>query len=171
MQASCEPHFIPAKRIFLYLQWTINVGLHYVKSSLATIIGYCDGDWAGSRDDRRLTIGFITFIGPNLISWGAKKQATILRSIVEVEYRSFASTIVELIWYANFFNSLDHSNPIPTLNCDNKSTINISKNHIFHHRTKHIEIDVHFIRKQFTRGVIKLVHCYKGVKHFVDSWL
>lgn len=58
----------------------------------------------------------------------------------------------------------------PTLHCDNKSALNIDKNLVFHHRTKHIEIDVHFIQEQVTHGVINLAHV-SGQDQVVDIFI
>lgn len=97
-------------------------------------------------------------MGNNLLSCGAKKQATVSRSTAEAEYRALASTIAELIWYTHLLKSLGYLLPTPTLHYDNKSALNIAKNPVFYHRTKHIEIDVHFVPEQVTCGVINLAH-------------
>jgi histone deacetylase 1/2 len=72
MQAPHDTHLTAVKRIFRYLKGTLNVGLHYIRTPVHELRGFCDADWAGCRDDRRSTTGFAIFLGPNLISWGAK---------------------------------------------------------------------------------------------------
>jgi hypothetical protein len=59
---------------------------------LTALHGFCDADWVGCKDDRRSISGFAIYMGANLLSWGAKKQATISRSTAEAEHRALAST-------------------------------------------------------------------------------
>jgi hypothetical protein len=68
------------KRILHYLKFTLNDGLQITKSTLTLLSAYSDSDWAGCADDRRSTGGMLVFFGPNLISWGLRKEATISRS-------------------------------------------------------------------------------------------
>jgi hypothetical protein len=70
-------HWTAVKRILRYIKSCINVGLRICKSSSTLVSGYSDADWVGSVDDRRFTWGFTIFLGNNLISWNAKKQATV----------------------------------------------------------------------------------------------
>ncbi|KAF5463234.1 hypothetical protein F2P56_019164 [Juglans regia] len=97
MQNPRDTHLIAVKRIFRYLKGTLNIGLNFVQTPLIALRGFCDADWAGSRDDLRSTTGFAIYMGDNLLSWGAKKQATVSRSTAEVEYRALASTTAELM--------------------------------------------------------------------------
>lgn len=158
MHAPREPHLIAAKRIFRYLKGTLNLGLHLVHTPLIALHGFCDADWAGCHDDRRSTSGFAIYMGNNLLSWGAKKQATVSRSTAEAEYRALASTTAELMWFMNLLQSIGYHLPPPKLYCDNISAVTMAKNPVFHHRTKHIEIDVHFVREQVARGDLLLEH-------------
>jgi hypothetical protein len=64
---------------------------------LTALHGFCDADWAGCKDDRRSTSSFVIYMGANLLSWGAKKQATVSHSMAEAEYRALAFTTTELM--------------------------------------------------------------------------
>ena len=55
----------------------VNVGLTFSKSTSTLVSAFSDSDWAGCLDDRQSTCGFAVFFGPNLISWCAKRQATV----------------------------------------------------------------------------------------------
>lgn len=81
------------------------------------------------------------------------------RSSIESEYRSMALTVYELTWLYNILQELHIpiSTPI-TLLCYNTSVIQIAGNHVLHERTKHIEIDIHFVRDKVFNGFIALTY-------------
>jgi hypothetical protein len=112
------------------------------------ICGYSDADWAGSYD-RKSTTGYCTFVGGNLVTWKSKKQNVIARSSAEAEYRAMASTTSELIWIKQLLVELGINTREPTkMYCDNQAARHIASNPVFHERTKHIEVDCHFIREK-----------------------
>lgn len=95
--------------------------------------------------------------GASPISWKSKKQTTISRSSAEAEYRSLASTVAELVWLAGLFKEFAVDIQLPvSLYCDNKSAIQITANPVFHERTKHIDIDCHFIREKVLQGLVHI---------------
>lgn len=145
-----ESHFTAVKRILRYVQGSINQGLQFTKDS-ATLTAFSDADWAGDSVDRRSTGGFCIFLGSNLISWSAKKQHTVARSSTEAEYKSLANTTAELIWLVHILKDLHFpvtESQLPVLWCDNVSAISLASNPVFHARTKHVEVDFHFVREK-----------------------
>jgi hypothetical protein len=87
-----------AKRILQYIKSCTSIGLRICRSSSTLVSGYSDVDWVGCLDDRRSTVGFTIFLGNNLISWTVKKQATVSRSSIKVEYKSLANATAEIMW-------------------------------------------------------------------------
>ncbi|PKU73341.1 Retrovirus-related Pol polyprotein from transposon TNT 1-94 [Dendrobium catenatum] len=158
MQAPTEQDFKALKRILRYLKGTLSFGLPITHGSL-DLRSYLDADWASDPTDRKSVSGFCTFLGPNLISWTVKKQVTVAKSSTEAEYRSLSAAASEVIWLRRLASELSIPQITPTtIHCDNTSAMAIAKNPVFHARTKHIEIDYHFIRQQLESGQITLEH-------------
>jgi hypothetical protein len=88
LHAPTTVHWISMKRILRYLQGTTSLGLRLSKSSSTSVSAFSDADWAGCPDDRRSTGDFAVFLGSKLISWSARKQATVSRSSTEAEYKA-----------------------------------------------------------------------------------
>ena len=149
LHAPTTAHLSAAKRILRYLKYTHSMGLSIRKSPSMLISCFSDADWAGCSDDRRSTGGFAVFLGPNLVSWNSRKQATVSRSSTESEYKALANGTAEVIWIQSVLGELGVflSRP-PVLWCDNLGATNLSANPVFHARTKHIEVDFHFVRER-----------------------
>jgi len=148
-------HLTQVKRILKYINSTSDYGILYSPCEDSKLMGYCDADWAGSADDRKSTSGGCFFLGNNLISWFSKKQKEYN---VEAEYIAAGSSCSQLVWMKQMLKKYNVEQDVLTLYCDNLSDINISKNHIQHSRTKHIDIRHHFIRDLVKEKVVTLEH-------------
>jgi hypothetical protein len=149
MAEPTESHWQLVQRILRYMQGTLSYGLTFRAWSTLSIHAYCDADWAGCPDDRRSTTSFAIYLGPNLISWSSKKQPTISHSSTETEYRNLAITTSKVLWISSLLHELHYPvSQTPTLWCDNLGVIFLASNSIFHARTKHIELDYHFVREK-----------------------
>ena len=130
--------------------------MHILASNTLDLYAFSDVDWAGCHTSRRSTTGFCTFLGGNCISWSAKKQSTVARSSAEAEYYSMASTAEEITWLSFLLHDLGIplSRP-PILHCDNLSALHMTINPVFHGRTKHIELDYHFVHEKVAFGSLE----------------
>ncbi|KAL0392835.1 UNVERIFIED_CONTAM: Retrovirus-related Pol polyprotein from transposon RE2 [Sesamum radiatum] len=141
-------HWEAALRILKYIKTSPGKGLLFKQHGHVKIEAYSDADYAGSKDDRKSTSGHCTYVGGNLVTWRSKKQTTVARSSVEAEYRAMAHTTSEILWLKNLLKELGFMYDDPVLmHCDNQAAVHIASNPVFHERTKHIEVDCHFVRE------------------------
>ncbi|KAK4398434.1 Retrovirus-related Pol polyprotein from transposon TNT 1-94 [Sesamum angolense] len=91
--------------------------------------------------------------------WASKKQTTVAQSSAEAEYIAAAATSNQAIWLRRILEDIGDKQEEPTIYCDNKSAIAITKNPVQHSRTKHIDIKYHSLREATTRGEIELKYC------------
>jgi hypothetical protein len=91
LHAPTTKHWTTAKRILRYVKDALKLGITFIKSSSTFLSTFSDADWAGCLGDRRSIGGFAIFVGPNLVSWSARKQATVSRSSTEAEYKALAN--------------------------------------------------------------------------------
>lgn len=159
MQKPKVSHWNAALRVIKYIKMEPGKGILMSANQKPQLNGYCDADWAACPTTRRSITGFILKFGDSPISWKSKKQHTISRSSTEAEYRSLAALTAEIVWVTNLYKELGVKLTEPALiHCDNKSALQIAANPVFHERTKHIEIDCHFIREKIQKGLIKTAY-------------
>ncbi|GJV48461.1 ribonuclease H-like domain-containing protein [Tanacetum coccineum] len=116
-------------------------------------------DWAGFSATRRSTSGYCVFLGDNLLTWSSKRQDMLSRSSAEAEYHGVANAVAETSWIRNLLRELHTPLFTATLvYCDNVSVVYMSANPVQHHRTKHIDIDIHFVRDKVAAGHVRVLH-------------
>ncbi|KAI3788129.1 hypothetical protein L2E82_00811 [Cichorium intybus] len=154
-----EPHLHALKRILRYIRGTLDYGLQLHPSTTTGLIAYSNADWGGCPVSRRSTNGYCIYLGDNLISWSSKRQPTVSRSSAETEYRGVANAVAETCWLRNLLRELHCPLSKATIvYCDNVSAVYLSTNPVQHQRTKHIEIDIHFVRDKLATGQIRVLH-------------
>eukprot|EP00253_Pinus_taeda_P020784 PITA_20784 len=94
------------------------------------------------------------------ISWASKKQCIVALSTAEAEYVAATAAACQAVWMRRMLRSLGQEQAKATvIFCDNSSAIALSKNSVFHKRTKHIDTRFHYIRELVNNGEIVLEHC------------
>ncbi|KAG9453126.1 hypothetical protein H6P81_006030 [Aristolochia fimbriata] len=151
-----ESHVKIVKRIIRYVKNTVNLRIWYVVNTSNVLAGYSDADWAGDADDRKSTSGGCFYFGTNLVAWYNKKQNSISLSTIEAEYIAAGSCCAQLLWMKQMLADYGVLSGVLTVYSDNTSAINISKNPVQHSRTKHIDIQHHFIRELVEGGKVTL---------------
>jgi hypothetical protein len=141
-------HLEAIDRVLRYLKETPGKGICFKNNKSNEFCGYSDVDWA-RRFDRRSTTDFYTFVCENLVTWRSKKHNVVARSSAEVEYRAMILTVSELIWIKQLLGELEIKHQAPMkMFCDNQAARHIVSNPVLHERTKHIEVDCHFVREK-----------------------
>nr|KYP64877.1 Copia protein [Cajanus cajan] len=167
MQHPRQEHWDAALRVVRYLKGNpgqgillrANCDLQLYAWCDSQLYAWCDSDWASCPLTRRSLTGWFILLSDSPISWKTKKQHTVSRSSSEAEYRSMATTTCELKWLKELLSCLGcaHSGPMK-LYCDNQAALHIAANPVFHERTKHIEMDCHFVRDELLQGTISTHH-------------
>ncbi|CAL8073329.1 unnamed protein product [Prunus armeniaca] len=131
--------------------------LAHTRPDIAYVVSVVNANWAGSITYRSSTSGYFTFVGGNLVTWRSKKQNVISRSSAEAEYRGMAHKVCELLWIRRLLIELGFKPEKPMeLHYDKKSAIDIAHNPVQHDRTKHVEVDTHFIKEKIGKKIIRL---------------
>ncbi|XP_062224997.1 uncharacterized mitochondrial protein AtMg00810-like [Phragmites australis] len=154
-----EPHLALIKRILRYVKGTLDVGLLIGTSPVTSLTPYLDADWADCPDSRRSTSGYCVYLGDNLVSWSSKRQSTVSCSSAEAEYRAVAHAVTECCWLRQLLQELHILLASTTVvYYDNVSAIYMSSNPVQHRRTKHIEIDIHFVHEKVSLVHVRALH-------------
>jgi hypothetical protein len=149
-------HYTAVNQIFYYLRSTVNYSIEYKDGDLH---GFTDANWAGGSAPainlRRSTSTYVFFLGNGPISWSSKRQRTVTTSSYEAEYIDQCNAFKEAVWLRLFLSEVGYPQAGPTIiDVDNKSAIAIASNPEYHARTKHIDIQYHYVREKTSDGTI-----------------
>nr|GEU68731.1 putative reverse transcriptase domain-containing protein [Tanacetum cinerariifolium] len=147
MEKPTIKHLQAVKRILRYVKGTLGYGLKYSKGGKdITLTGYTDSDLANDVNDRKSTGGMAFYLNGNLITWASQKQRCVALSSCEAEFMAATMEACQGIWLRRLLSEITGQNISPaTLLVDNRSSLDLMKNPVFHRRSKHIDIRFHFI--------------------------
>lgn len=129
-----------------------------------SITTFSDADWGSNPNDKKSTSGSCIYLGPNLISWWSKKQFPVARSSTEAEYRSLTNTASEVVWISSLLPELQITTLTRTLYYDNLNIVTLSYNPILHAKTKHIELDIFFLREKVFNKTFSIKHILVNIQ-------
>ena len=159
MHAPGLEHFKAVYSILRYLKRTPGRGLLFKSRGHLQIETYNDADWVGSIVDRRSTSGYCSFVGGNLVTWRSKKQNVVARSSAEAEFRAVAHGICEIMRIRRLLEELKMTgSSLMKLYCDNRVAISVAHNPVLHDRTKHVEVDKHFIKEKIDNRLVCMTY-------------
>ncbi|KAL3514409.1 hypothetical protein ACH5RR_027126 [Cinchona calisaya] len=145
MSCPGKTHWQAVKWILIYLRGTSNTCLEFGRNN-NTLIGFVDSDYVGDLDKRRSLTSYVFCIGGCAVSWKATLQHVVALSTTEAEYMAITEAIKEALWLKGLFGELNLLQDVITIHCDSQSAIHLTKDQMYHERTKHIDVKYHFIR-------------------------
>jgi hypothetical protein len=151
-----KEHWKAVQWIFRYLKGTADLCLHFGRNS-SGVLGYVDSDHGKDVDHRRSITGYVFTLDGCAISWRAHLQPTVALSTTEAEYMAVSEAVKEAVWLKGFFGELSENLKVEEIFCDNQGAVLLSKDRMFHDRTKHIDIRHHYIREVVAKGDLKVV--------------
>ena len=155
-----QEHMTAAKRVLRYLRGTLDHGLTFVGGQGIRLEGFCDSDFAGDVVERKSTSGYVFRFCGGTISWSSKRQSVVAKSSTEAEYIAMSRAASEAVWLRYLLKDLGFEQTGgTTMFVDNVSAVALAKNPKFHDRTKHIDVQFHYIRECVANDCIKLVYC------------
>lgn len=161
MQDPKESHGAAIKQCLRYVKGTTSFGLVFEKFAprVPKLIGYSDASHNIDPDDGRSTAGYIFYLGGGPISWSTHKQQTVAMSSCEAEFMAGTEAAKQAIWLQDLLNEIT-CQPCEKVSIflDNKSAIALTKNPVFHGRSKHIHRRYHFIRECVENEQIEVKH-------------
>ena len=162
MSSPGEEHLAAVKRIMRYIKETQEYKLTLgagVKGKVK-LVGYSDADWGANDINRRSISGYTFLLGAGAVSWCSKKQASVALSSTESEYMALTQAAKEAIWIKRLLTEIGYMESDDlVIHVDNQGCMALAHNPEFHARTKHIDIQYHFIREKVDEGVIQLQYC------------
>ena len=161
MQDPKESHGAAMKQCLRYLKGTTTYGLVFERSTaMATrLIWYSDSSHNVDPGDGRSTTGHVFYLGKSPVTWCSQKQETVAFSLCEAEFMAGTEAARQAIWLHELLEEINGSKcEKVVIRIDNQSAIALTRNHVFHGRSKHIHTRYHFIRECVEKGKIDVEH-------------
>ncbi|XP_031287405.1 secreted RxLR effector protein 161-like [Pistacia vera] len=146
------------KWLMRYINGTVQVGLIFCKRYASLdLVGYTDVDFAGDRDFRKSTTAYYFTLGGNCVSWKAQLQPLVALSTTETKYVAVSDAFKEATWLQGILKEADLLDGTAIVYSDSQSAIHLSKNPVYHERTKYVDVRHHFVRDLMAKGEINLL--------------
>ena len=164
-----KEHLGKALYIVRYLAGSKSYVLMYNGYSNEGIEAYTDSDWGADLDNRQSITGYLYKIAQGAVSWRAHSQSTVATSSTEAEYMALTDTSKQAAWYHKLFNVIGQSLITIPVNGDNQGSIFMASNPVTDKRSKHIDIQYHYIKEKVIDKSITLYYI-EGTKNIADMF-
>ena len=161
MESPTTEHWAALKRIVRYIAGTAEYRCTYVSNSFSNLklLGFSDSDHAGDHEKRKSTSGDVFFLNGNVVTWTSQKQRVVSLSSCEAEYIAAASAACQGVWLTRLIADLTGEKMQKfRLLMDSRSALELSKNPLYHERSKHIDTRYHYIRECVVDGIAEVEH-------------
>jgi hypothetical protein len=153
-------HWQAVKRIMRYLRHTAEHKLVLGGADRVVVVGYSDADHGGCKDTRKSVGAFAFLLGVGAVSWRSRRQKTVATSSMEAEYMALSQAAKEAIWLRHLLARIGFPQTQPTtLYADNQGSMALASNPVHHDRSKHIDIQHHYIREVVAEKKVVLQYC------------
>lgn len=157
MSRPIKEHWQAVKWALRYIKSSVDTRLSFKSKGDFVVRGYCDSDYGGDRDHAKSTTGMVFTAGGNPVSWRSSLQKVVALSTTEAEYIALSEAVKEGVWLKRFAEELGFPQDSVEIYCDSQSAIALSKNAVFHERTKHMATKFHFIRDLIKVGEVQVL--------------
>jgi hypothetical protein len=155
MNEPTDRHMTAAMQALRYLAGTRQLGILFGGGKRGISI-YSDADWGGDLDTRRSTTGYVVVMGGAAIAWSSHLQRTVAVSTQEAEYQAQAAAAREALSVRKILSDIGRGVQTLKILSDNQAAISLAENPMVQARSKHIDIQHHFVRDRISRGEISL---------------
>ncbi|MCO5568252.1 hypothetical protein L7F22_021949 [Adiantum nelumboides] len=156
MSNPSKKHWEAVKGILRYLKATKNMCICYGSQELS-VMGYTDSDYVGDLDNRRSTSRYVFTMARGAVSWRSRLQTCVTQSTTKAEYVAVSEACKETIWLGRLMINLGIKEETPILRCDTQIAIQLTRNSVYHSKTKHVDVKYHFIREMVEDKQVQLV--------------
>lgn len=154
-----KARWVALKGLLKYLKRYLDIGIFYKRRGEADshVQGFVDSNYAGCLDTRKSMTGYIFTVHGGAVNWKSSLKKVVALSTTEAEYIASTEDVKEALWIKGFMSELSGGDRKVTLHCDSQNALFLMKNPMFHERTKHIDIRLHFIKDVISSGNVIVV--------------
>jgi len=122
------------------------------------LVTYSDSDWGQDYEHRKSITGYFTILASGITFWLSHKQKSVALSSTETEYMALSDCSHQLVWTSNLLSEIGFDIPVSYLYGDNLGSLFWSTNPVQEKRSKHIDIQYHYVRDAIENDKIKPYH-------------